>query len=97
MASGLPVLATDVGGNAELVTAGQTGALVAAGQAAEMAQCLVRLAQDPKAALAMGQAGRVEVQRRFSLQAMVAAYLALYDQLAAAAVNGTAANGAAVN
>ena len=97
MASGLPVLATDVGGNAELVTAGQTGALVAAGQAAEMAQCLVRLAQDPKAALAMGQAGRVEVQRRFSLQAMVAAYLALYDQLAAAAVKGSAANGAAVN
>ena len=97
MASGLPVLATDVGGNAELVSAGRTGELVEAGQAVQMAQALVRLAQDPKVARAMGQAGRIEVLRRFSLQAMVAAYLALYDQLAAAAVNDAAANGAAVN
>jgi sugar transferase (PEP-CTERM/EpsH1 system associated) len=79
MASGLPVLATDVGGNAELVTAGQTGELVPAGDPTALAQHLVVLAGDPLRAAALGRAGRVEVERRFSLQAMVAGYRALYD------------------
>ena len=85
MASGLPVLATKVGGNPELVTPGRTGELVPAGQAPAMAEVLTRWAQAPDAARAMGQAGRADAIQRFSLQAMVAAYLALYDRLAGAA------------
>jgi len=82
MASGLPVLATDVGGNAELVVAGQTGRLVPAGDVEALTAGLVDMAASPVAAT-MGRAGRERVQEHFSLPAMVAAYQALYDRLLA--------------
>lgn len=80
MATGLPVLATRVGGNAELVSHGRTGLLVPPADAEAMAQALLKLAQDPAAAAAMGRAGRADVEGQFSLQAMVANYQAVYDQ-----------------
>ena len=78
MATGLPVLATAVGGNAELVQQGQTGLVVPSDDAPAMAQALCQLAQQPEQAAGMGAAGRAAVDARFSLQAMVAAYHALY-------------------
>lgn len=48
------------------------------------ALALVRMASDPARAAAMGRAGRAEVERRFSLQAMVAAYQGLYSRELAA-------------
>jgi sugar transferase (PEP-CTERM/EpsH1 system associated) len=83
MASGLPVLATAVGGNAELVAAGETGMLVPADDVEALAAGLVRLASSPDRAAAMGRAGRARVERQFSLPAMVAAYQDLYDRLLA--------------
>ncbi|MDE2146261.1 MAG: TIGR03088 family PEP-CTERM/XrtA system glycosyltransferase [Burkholderiales bacterium] len=83
MACGLPVLATEVGGNAELVQAGVTGRLVAAGDAAALARGLLDLAGDRAASAAMGRAGRQRVLRSFSLPAMVASYQGLYDELLA--------------
>lgn len=83
MATGLPVLATDVGGNAELVVAGQTGRLVPAGDVEALAAGLMDMAANPARAAAMGRAGRERVQEHFSLPAMVAAYQALYDRLLA--------------
>ena len=83
MASGLPVLATEVGGNAELVVAGVTGVLVAAGDAESLANGLVQMAGDPSRAVAFGRAGRARVEEYFSLPAMVAAYQGLYDRLLA--------------
>ncbi len=85
MATGLPVLASAVGGNAELVSHGHTGEVVPSDDVDAMAHALLRLAHDPVRAAAMGRAGRAEVERRFSLQAMVAAYQALYDRQLAAA------------
>jgi sugar transferase (PEP-CTERM/EpsH1 system associated) len=70
MASGLPVLATDVGANGELIVAGATGRLVPSGDANAMAQGLLQLAQDPAGAAAMGRAGRERVEQRFSLGSM---------------------------
>ncbi len=87
MASGLPVLATAVGGNADLVEDGVTGLLVPPADADAMAQALVRLIDDPAHAAALGRAGRAAAEARFSLQAMVSAYRAVYDRgLAAAGV-----------
>ena len=84
MATGLPVIATRVGGNAELVAEGRTGQVVPAGDAEAMAQALCDLASDPERAKAWGKAGRAEVERRFSLAAMVRAYADLYDRECAA-------------
>ena len=83
MATGLPVLATDVGGNADLVVDGQTGCIVPAGDVEALAAALVRMATDPPRAAAMGRAGRTRVEHHFSLPAMVAAYQGLYDRLLA--------------
>ena len=85
MASGLPVLATAVGGNADLVEEGVTGWLVPPGDVGAMAQALVRLANDPAQAAAMGHAARAAVEARFSLEAMVMAYQRVYTEGLAAA------------
>ncbi len=79
MACGLPVVATAVGGNADLVAHGHSGTIVAAADAGALAAELVRLARDPVRAAAMGRAGRTLVEQRFSLQAMVSAYQGVYE------------------
>ena len=79
MASGLPVIATAVGANAELVWHGETGEIVAPADAQVLAASIVRLALQPERAAAMGRAGRAAAQARFSLPAMVGAYQSLYD------------------
>ncbi|HEX6735224.1 MAG TPA: TIGR03088 family PEP-CTERM/XrtA system glycosyltransferase [Azonexus sp.] len=81
MACGLPVIATDVGGNADLVAAGETGEIVPSADPEAMARAIVRHAARPEASRAMGQAGRERVERKFSMKAMVAAYQGTYDQL----------------
>ena len=83
MATALPVIATDVGGNAELVQRGQTGEIVPAADPQALAASLAVLACQPELAAAYGRAGRSEVEARFSLPVMVATYQALYDRLLA--------------
>lgn len=98
MASGLPVIATAVGGNGELLTpegpgelpaaeapGARFGALVPAADVEAMAQAIVRQASAPEAAREQGRAGRAAAERRFSLEAMVQRYRALYDELLGAA------------
>ncbi|WP_210544193.1 TIGR03088 family PEP-CTERM/XrtA system glycosyltransferase [Rhodoferax sp. PAMC 29310] len=80
MASALPVVATAVGGNADLVIHGQTGFITPPSDPQAMAQQLMTLADNPWRAKAMGQAGRERVLAQFSLQSMVSAYQAVYDQ-----------------
>ena len=81
MAAGLPVIATDVGGNADLVTPGITGQIVPAGDPEALAHQIVQLANNPDQAKQMGQRGRERVEEKFSMNAMVAAYLGTYDKL----------------
>lgn len=80
MASGLPVIATAVGGNGSLVVPGLTGRLVEAGNPFAMACELVAMAADPALAQRMGIAGRRRVLKFFSLQSMISVYERLYDQ-----------------
>lgn len=80
MASGLPVIATAVGGNADLVQQPDTGAIVPAANALTMTGEIIKLANDPSSSRNMGNAGRQRVLNHFSLQAMVAAYQGVYDQ-----------------
>lgn len=88
MACSLPVIATAVGGNAELVRDGVTGWTVPSDDVEAMANALVRCWQDADRSQAMGRAGRDEVDRKYSLQAMVAAYQQVYDEQLAAARQG---------
>lgn len=81
MASALPVIATDVGGNADLVVAGETGAIIPAADDEAMARQIVHLARQTELARQMGLAGRQRIEQNFSMQAMVANYLATYDRL----------------
>jgi sugar transferase (PEP-CTERM/EpsH1 system associated) len=83
MACGLPVVATRVGGNPELVDDGATGRLVPPVNAEAMAAALYRYYDDPALARSHGRAGRLAVLQRFSLDRMVADYRALYDGLVA--------------
>ncbi|MES9870877.1 MAG: TIGR03088 family PEP-CTERM/XrtA system glycosyltransferase [Sedimenticola sp.] len=83
MASGLPVLATDVGGNGELVQHGVTGELVPAENPDEMSLSIERYMNDKDRCLQHGEAGRKRVEEMFSIDSMVDAYLSVYDELSA--------------
>lgn len=85
MASGLPVVATRVGGNAELVSEGENGILVPSGDAERLAAAMAAYVSDPERLLREGQAARARAEREFSLTGMVARYAELYaSQLRAA-------------
>ncbi len=81
MACGLPVVATRVGGNAELVEEGHSGALVPAADPEALAAALCVYVRDLSLARRHGAAGRRRVENSFSLPAMVDGYLAVYDRL----------------
>jgi sugar transferase (PEP-CTERM/EpsH1 system associated) len=83
MASGLPVIATAVGGNVELVEDGVTGELVASDDTAGLVAALARWLAEPTRIIATGQAARRAVAARFSIPAMADAYAAVYDRVLA--------------
>lgn len=80
MASGLPVIATAVGGNGHLVVPDVTGHLVEPGNPHTMAYQLVNIFKQPQRAKRMGLAGRQRVLDSFSLHSMVSTYASVYDQ-----------------
>lgn len=81
MASGLPVVATEVGDVASLVENGTTGTLVPPGDAPALAEALDTYIADESLRRRHGGAGHARVTARFSLNAMLSSYAALYDEL----------------
>lgn len=81
MASGLPIIATAVGGNVELVHEGLNGSLVPAADPVALAEAILNFARHRESAKAMGQQSRRLVEERYSMAAMVSSYQKLYDQL----------------
>ena len=81
MATGLPVVATRVGGNGELVDDGVTGIMVQSGDVEAMARALVRYATVPGLGRQHGNTGRARAERHFSVEAMIAKYAELYELL----------------
>jgi sugar transferase (PEP-CTERM/EpsH1 system associated) len=78
MASGLPVIATRVGGNPEIVTDGTTGTLVEPSRPEALADAIESYVEDPQKLARHGQAGLDQAQTRFSLDAMVRQYSSVY-------------------
>lgn len=80
MATALPVIATDVGGNGELIDAGRNGELVPAGDPEAMAAMMVGLATDAVRAREIAANGYSGVLERFSQMAMVKSYQQVYER-----------------
>jgi sugar transferase (PEP-CTERM/EpsH1 system associated) len=85
MASGLPVVATRVGGNPELIEAGVTGTLVPRDDAESMARAMRIYSESAELCRRHGSEARHAVERRFAMEAMVNAYMAVYDNVLASA------------
>ena len=81
MATGLPVVATNVGGTPEILMDGVTGTLVAANDVPAMAQALMAYAIDPELTQKHGRAGRERTVDNFSLSSMTRNYQELYESL----------------
>jgi glycosyltransferase involved in cell wall biosynthesis len=81
MAAGAPMVATRVGGTPEAVVDGVTGLLVEPGDAPALAAGIERLLGDPALAARLGRAAQQVIKDRFSVERMVAATDALYQQL----------------
>lgn len=79
MAAGKPVVASRIGGIPETVEDGVTGILVAPGDAAELAQAIVRLAKDPDQRERMGRAGRDRVAKEFDPVMIAQQNLKVYE------------------
>ena len=84
MASGTPVVASDAGAYAEMVVAGETGAVVPAGDGKALTEAIRPYLADPALAKAQGKAARDHVGRRFRLQQEADRLIAIYRRLGSA-------------
>lgn len=83
MALGLPVVATEVGGNPENVIHGVTGYLAPPGSVPKITQAVLSMLDHPARAKSMGEAGRARVASTYSSEIMVQRMEELYTRLLA--------------
>jgi glycosyltransferase involved in cell wall biosynthesis len=81
MACGLPVVATDIPGNRDLVVPDETGFLVPIGDCAQMTRKTQRLLNEPELARQFGQRAQQRMRDEFSVTKMVERYATFYHQL----------------
>lgn len=81
MSCGLPVIATNVGGNVELVIDSQTGKLVPSGNPEALATAILEYYNHQEMLIKHGQAARQLIETNFSMDTMVAGYLDVYDEI----------------
>jgi glycosyltransferase involved in cell wall biosynthesis len=79
-AAGVPVVATDVGGVADVVLQERTGRIVPPGDAASLADAVICLLNDPGLRARMGASGRHHVSQRFSSGRLVTDIVSLYEE-----------------
>lgn len=82
MARGLPIVASDIPGNAECLAAGETGLLYPLGRPDVLAASLLRLMQDSTLAGALGRAAQLQAQGRYSARVMLSQHQAFYRSIA---------------
>jgi len=81
MASSKPVVATEVGGNPEIVVPGETGLLVPPADGDALADAILSLLENKEVALRLGKAGRKRVEEKFSQDVMLRNYENLFEQV----------------
>ena len=80
MAAGLPMVVTDVGGNAEAVVDGISGIVVPPHAPDHLGRAIKKLVNDPAMRKRMGAAGHERIAKHFSLDRCVDKYQKLYDE-----------------
>jgi glycosyltransferase involved in cell wall biosynthesis len=83
MAAGLPMIATDVGGNPEAVLEGKTGFIVPPHAPEQMSEAIIRLSADTGLRVKMGIMAADRVEKEFGLDACTSRYEDLYNGLQA--------------
>ncbi len=91
MARGLPVIASDIPANRELIEDGKTGLLVRPGDSVAFAQYADRLLADRDWSKQLGQAARERMETHHSVAAMIARYARLYESIASEESGGRTA------
>lgn len=81
MAAGVPVVATDIAPNRELIEPGRTGLLFPVGDRASLARYTQKLLEDQQLASRLGQAAAEHMRQNFSVQTMLTRYAQLYRNL----------------
>ncbi len=81
MATGLPLVATRIGGNPELIEEGINGCLVPVGDAAALAKHLKHILTEPQTMKSFGENSLNKARQNFDWSRTVEQYLAVYDQL----------------
>jgi glycosyltransferase involved in cell wall biosynthesis len=81
MACGLPVVATSVGGNSDIITDRHNGLLVPPGDALTLSTALLELLENDDFAQRLGEAARKTVELNYGMERIVERYLALYSRL----------------
>ncbi len=81
MAVAKPIVASNVGGNPEIVIDGETGSLVRPRHAEALAQEILRLLKDRQFLSQMGAAGRKQIESNFTVEKMVTEYEEFYEKL----------------
>jgi len=81
MATGIPVIATGVGGNPEAVEDGVTGLLVPPRDPAALARAVQRILHNRELAARLGHAGRQRVIERFAIDNVIRQTEQLYERL----------------
>jgi len=81
MAASVPVVATSVGGNPEVIQAGITGLLVPPRDAEALARAIGQFLEEPSLRTKFGLAGRERVRKEFALEQMTRATGSLYEEL----------------
>ncbi|MEX2172735.1 MAG: glycosyltransferase [Pirellulaceae bacterium] len=81
MSAGVPIIATDISGNRDLVIPGETGYLVPVGDRAMFTRHTHHLLDDPVLGRRLGEAGRQRMLAHFSIERMIERHAALYREL----------------
>lgn len=81
MLAGVPVIASDIPGNRDLVIEGETGCLFEVGDEAKLVERTHELFNRPEWALQLSKAAKARIETEFTVTAMVQRHLNLYDRL----------------
>jgi glycosyltransferase involved in cell wall biosynthesis len=81
MATGVPTIASRVGGTPEIIIDGENGFLIEPKNICQLRDCLVRLATDEELRWSMGQRGRTYVEERYSWRSVAVEMVRVYEQI----------------